>query len=148
MQAKENVYGDGAGFVSRPSEKRYDVSMFFQDYFPGYEKFRFNLKLIWGDGLPFGPPHSERKDAVFRTTAYRRVDIGCSYVMKRSNSAFMRKKPFNGLKSVSLGLDVFNLFDIKNESSFFWVTDVNNCQYAVPNYLTSRQVNVKLTVDF
>lgn len=148
MQAKENVYGDGAGFVSRPSEKRYDVSMFFQDYFPGYEKFRFNLKLIWGDGLPFGPPHSERKDAVFRTTAYRRVDIGCSYVMKRSNSAFMRKKPFNGLKSASLGLDVFNLFDIKNESSFFWVTDVNNCQYAVPNYLTSRQVNVKLTVDF
>ncbi|MBR6043883.1 MAG: TonB-dependent receptor [Paludibacteraceae bacterium] len=148
MKAKENIYGDGCGFISRPSEKRYDVSMFFQDYFPGYEKFKFNLRLLWGDGLPFGPPHSERKDAVFRSSPYRRVDIGCTYVMKRSNSKFMQTKPFSNLKTVSLGLDVLNLFDIRNESSFFWVTDVTNCQYAVPNYLTSRQVNIKLTVDF
>lgn len=148
MGAKENIYGDGVGYISRPSEQRYNVSMFFQDYFPGYEKFKFNLKLIWGDGLPFGPPHSERKESKFRSSAYRRVDIGCSYVMKRTNSQFMRNKPFSYLKGISLGLDVLNLFDIKNVNSYYWVTDVNNFQYAVPNYLTSRQVNLKLTVDF
>lgn len=148
MQAKENIYGDGVGYISRPSEQRYNVSMFFQDYFPGYEKFRFNIKLLWGDGLPFGPPHSERKDASHRALPYRRLDVGGSYVMKRTNSKFMQNKPFSYLKTISLGLDVLNLFNIKNENSFYWVTDVNGAQYAVPNYLTSRQLNVKLTVDF
>ena len=56
MQAKENIDGDGAGYLSRPTDQRYNISMFFQDYFPGYKKFKVNMKLVWADGLPFGPP--------------------------------------------------------------------------------------------
>lgn len=148
MRAKENIYGDGAGYISRPSEQRYNVSMFFQDYFPGFDKFKFNLKLTWADGIPFGPPHSERKYAVFRSSAYRRVDVGGSYVLKRGNSKLMEKSVFRYFKSVSLGLDVLNLFDINNVNSYYWATDANNLQYAVPNNLTGRQLNVKLMVDF
>ncbi len=148
MRAKENIYGDGVGYISRPSEQRYNVSMFFQDYFPGNDKFKLNLKLTWADGLPFGPPHSQRKFATFRSTAYRRVDVGGSYVIKRTNSKLMEKPVFRYFKALSLGLDVLNLFDINNVSSYYWATDANNVQYAVPNNLTGRQLNVKLTADF
>ncbi len=148
MRAKENIYGDGVGYISRPSEQRYNISMFFQDYFPGYEKFRFNLKLIWADGLPFGPPHSERKEAAFRSSAYRRVDVGGSYVLQRGQCKLLSKPVWRNLKALTLGVDVLNLFDINNVNSYYWVTDVTNVQYAVPNYLTGRQLNVKLSVDF
>lgn len=148
MNAKENIYGDGVGYISRPSEQRYNISMFFQDYLPGNEKLRMNIRLNWADGVPFGPPHAERKYAVFRTPSYRRVDIGGSYVLKRTNSKLMQKRPFSYLKTLSLGADVLNLFDINNVNSYYWVTDVNNQQYAVPNYLTGRQLNVKLSADF
>lgn len=148
MQAKENIYGDGVGYISRPSEQRYNISMFFQDYFPGNDKFKFNLKLIWADGIPFGPPHSERKYAVFRSPAYRRVDVGGAYVLRRSNSKLLETPVFRYFKAVTIGLDVLNLFDINNVNSYFWATDVTNDQYAVPNFLTGRQLNVKLSVDF
>lgn len=148
MSAKENVYGDGVGYVCRPTDQRYNISLFFQDYFPGYDRFKVNLKLMWADGLPFGPPHSERKDALFRSSAYRRVDIGGCYELKHGRDSIMNKGVLRHLESVALGLNVFNLFDINNVNSYYWVTDVNNVQYAVPNYLTGRQLNVRLTVDW
>lgn len=148
MSAKENIYGDGVGYINRPTDQRYNISFFFQDYFPGYEKFKVNLKLIWADGLPFGPPQSERKYATFRSTAYRRVDIGACYELKQGKDDFMKKGFLKHLNTISLGLDVLNLFDINNVNSYYWVTDVNNVQYAVPNYLTSRQVNIKLAVSW
>ena len=148
MQAKENIYGDGAGYIYRPTDQRYNVSMFFQDYLPGHERFKVNLKLVWADGLPFGPPHSERKYATFRTSAYRRVDIGAAYEIRQGRDDFMQKGFLKHLNSISVGLDVLNLFDIKNVNSYYWVTDVNNMQYAVPNYLTSRQLNVHFSVSW
>ena len=101
------------------------------------------------DGLPATAPRSTRDRGYFRTPAYKRVDLGASYALlpplKEGES---RSGVWRHFKAVWLGLDCFNLFDISNVSSYYWVTDVNELQYAVPNYLTRRQLNVRLTVDF
>lgn len=148
MQTKENIYGDGVGYIPRPTDQLYNFSLFFQDYLPGMSNLKANIKLNWADGLPFGPPRSERKDAVFRTPDYRRVDLGVSYSLEKGKDKVMQKSVLKYLKSLTIGLDVLNLFDISNVNSYYWVTDVTNMQYAVPNYLTSRQLNVRLRVDF
>jgi hypothetical protein len=148
MQTKENIYGDGVGYIPRPTDQLYNFSLFFQDYLPGMANLKANIKLNWADGLPFGPPRSERKDAVFRTPDYRRVDLGISYSLEKGKDKIMQKSVLKYLKSLTVGLDVLNLFDISNVNSYYWVTDVTNVQYAVPNYLTSRQVNVKLMLEF
>lgn len=148
MRTKENIYGDGVGYIPRPTDQLYNFSLFFQDYLPGMSNLKANIKLNWADGLPFGPPRSERKDAVFRTPDYRRVDLGISYSLEKGKDKIMQKSMLKYLKSLTVGLDVLNLFDISNVNSYYWVTDVTNVQYAVPNYLTSRQVNVKLMLEF
>lgn len=148
MRTKENIYGDGVGYIPRPTDQLYNFSLFFQDYLPGMSNLKANIKLNWADGLPFGPPRSERKDAVFRSPDYRRVDLGISYSLEKGKDKIMQKSVLKYLKSLTVGLDVLNLFDISNVNSYYWVTDVTNVQYAVPNYLTSRQVNVKLMLEF
>jgi hypothetical protein len=148
MQTKENVEGDNRGFVARPTDQRYNVSFFFQDYFPGFQKLKFNLKFIWADGLPFGPPRDEKNRAAFRMPNYRRVDIGATYSLDAGVDRIMDKTFFKWMKSLSFNLDFFNLLDIKNVNSYYWVTDVTNRQYAVPNYLTGRRVNLKIQVGF
>lgn len=135
--------------VPRPTDQRYSFALFFTDYFPKFPKLKFSLRGIFSDGLPVTAPRSSRDKGYFRTPPYKRVDIGLSYGLLtplkdgESRSGFLRH-----FKSVWLGLDVFNLLDISNVSSYYWVTDVNDIQYAVPNYLTRRQINVRLTVDF
>ena len=106
-----------------------------------------NLKATLAGGLPFGPPHSGREEAVYRTPSYRRVDIGMSRVL--IDNTDKHKTGFGrNIRSMWLGLDVFNLLNISNVNSYYWVTDVHNNQFAVPNYLTSRQINVRLLIDF
>ena len=146
MKTQENLYGVK---VPRPSDQRYSLGLYFTDYFPKFPKLKFSLRGIFSDGLPVTPPRSSRDKGYFRTPPYKRVDIGVSYGLLtplksgESRSGFLRH-----LKSVWLGVDVFNLLGISNVSSYYWVTDVNDIQYAVPNYLTGRQINVRLTVDF
>ncbi|MBP7965524.1 MAG: TonB-dependent receptor [Paludibacteraceae bacterium] len=134
------------GYISRPNEQRYNVSVFFQDYFPNHPEYKVHLKLVWSDGLPFGPPHSERYQAVLRTKAYNRVDIGASRGFIKGREKFMSKQ--NVVKAFWLNLELFNLFNIKNVNSYYWVTDIYNQQFAVPNYLTGFTVNFKISVDF
>ena len=134
------------GYISRPNEQRYNVSMFFQDYFPNHPEYKIYLKLVWSDGLPFGPPHSERYQAVLRTKAYNRVDIGASRGFLKGQDKFMDKQ--NVIKALWLNLELFNLFNIRNVNSYYWVTDIYNQQFAVPNYLTGFMVNFKVSVDF
>lgn len=148
MQTKEDLYDDDQGFIYRPTDQRYNISLFFQDYFPNYEKIKFNIKLIWADGLPFSPPHSRRKDYGFRTPDYRRIDIGAIYTLTKNKDKLMNYKILSWSKTLSLNLELFNLLDISNVNSYYWVTDVSNVQYAVPNYLTGRRLNVKLQVEF
>ena len=144
MKTQEDLRGVK---VPRPTDQRYSFALFFTDYFPKFPKAKFSLKAIFSDGLPTTSPRTTRDVSYFRTPAYKRVDAGVSYQLVGGNDK--RTKGFlKNFKSVWLGLDVFNLFDISNVSSYYWVTDVNEMQYAVPNYLTRRQLNVRLSVNF
>ena len=133
--------------VPLPTDQRYSVAIFFTDYFPKFPRIKFSLRGIISDGLPTTAPLKTRDQGYFRQPAYKRVDIGLSYMLlgegHKPSSGF-----FSHFKSIWLGLDVFNLLDISNVSSYYWVTDVNRIQYAVPNYLTRRQFNVRLSVNF
>lgn len=135
--------------VPRPNDRRYSVALYFTDYFPRIPKLKLSLRGIFMDGLPTTAPRSTRDNGYFRTPAYKRVDLGVSYaLLPPLKDGETRGGMWRHLKAVWLGLDCFNLFDISNVSSYYWVTDVNELQYAVPNYLTRRQINVRLTVDF
>lgn len=132
-----------------PSDQRYAFTLFFTDYFPKFPKLRFSLRGIFSDGLTMTAPHITRDQAWFRAPAYKRLDIGISYQIVGAPSDGVR--PYNfwrHFKDITVALDCFNLFDISNVSSYYWVTDVNNIQYAVPNYLTRRQLNLRLQVAF
>lgn len=134
--------------VPLPSDQRYSVGIFFTDYFPKFPKLRFSLRGVLSDGLTMTAPRVTRDRAYFRAPAYKRVDVGISYQLVGAPSDGVR--PYNfwrHFKSIIIGLDCFNLFDMTNVSSYYWVTDVNNLQYAVPNYLTRRQFNVRLSIE-
>jgi hypothetical protein len=122
--------------------------MMFQDYLPNNPKYKMNMKFIWSDGLPFGAPRNIQYRAAFRAPAYRRVDIGASRVLVSGTDKIMEKQWLKHFKNIWLNVEVFNLLDFKNVNSYYWVTDIYNNQYAVPNYLTGRQLNIKLLVDF
>ena len=146
MKTGENLNGVT---VPRPTDRRYSLALYFTDYFPKFPKLKFSLRGILNDGLPMTAPRSSRDKGYFRAPAYKRVDVGLSYaLLSPPDQTTVRSGLARHLKSVWLGVDVFNLLDISNVSSYYWVTDVNNIQYAVPNYLTRRQFNVRLTVDF
>ena len=137
-------------WVPLPTDRRYSLALYFTDYFPKFPKLKFSLRGIFSDGLPVVAPRSSRDKGYFRAPAYKRVDIGLSYALltPRAHDEPQRTGFFRHFKSVWLGLDCFNLLDISNVSSYYWVTDVNDIQYAVPNYLTRRQINVRLSIDF
>lgn len=134
--------------VPRPNEQRYNVSVFFQDYFPSDPRYTVSLKLIWADGLPFGPPDSDKGMATLRMAPYRRVDLGMSRIFSPDTDAFMHRSFLRHASRIWLGVDSFNLLDIKNVNAYYWVTDISNKQWAVPNYLTGRLFNLRLTAEF
>lgn len=146
MKAEQKIRGGAP--VPMPNSQGYNVSLFFQDYFPGYKRVKLNLKGVVSGGLPVTAPRQGYEEGYFRTPAYKRVDLGFSYQLAGGTDAIMDRGFFSHLKNIWLGLDVFNLFDIKNTSSYYWITNIDNQQYAVPNYLTGRQLNVRLIVDF
>ena len=135
--------------IPRPSDQRINFAIFFQDYLPLIPSFKVNLKLIFGTGLPFGPSEAQRYQQKNRMTAYRRVDLGFSKQLIGESTSFRNpRNPLNYIRNCWLSLEVFNLLGVNNVSSYMWVTDVYNIQYAVPNYLTNRQINLKLIVEF
>lgn len=135
--------------VPLPTDQRYSMAIYFTDFFPKFPKLKFSLRGIFSDGLPTVAPRGSRDQGYFRAPAYKRVDIGLSYgLITPPQEGETRSGLSRYLKSVWLGVDVFNLLDISNVSSYYWVTDVNDIQYAVPNYLTRRQLNVRLTINF
>ena len=134
--------------VPLPSDQRYSVGIFFTDYFPKFPKLRFSLRGVLSDGLTMTAPRVSRDVNFFRAPAYKRVDVGLSYQLVGAPKDGVR--PYNfwrHFKSIMIGFDCFNLFDMSNVSSYYWVTDVNDIQYAVPNYLTRRQFNIRLSIE-
>jgi hypothetical protein len=121
-----------------PTDQRYALNLHFTDYFPGTERWKMTLRLSYADGLPFGAPHRGLDSQSFRAPAYKRADIGMSYLALHN---------YKAIKNIWLGVDCLNLFGISNVNSYYWVTDVSNRQWAVPNYLTGRQINGKIIVE-
>ena len=136
MSARQKL---GDQWIPMPTDQRWAVNLHFTDYFPGTDRWRMTLRLAFADGLPFGAPHRGLEVQQFRAPAYKRADIGMS---------FRAIKEGRGIKNLWLGIDCLNLFGISNVNSYYWVSDVNNRQWAVPNYLTGRQINGKLTIEF
>ena len=156
MQTKEDIVGDTeistsgdtiqSGYISRPTDQRVNFSMFFQDYIPGNPNYKMHLNMVYGTGLPFGPPDSERNQDVLRMPDYRRVDIGFSAIIKSNKKNNL--KWLNSFEEIWVSAEVFNLLDINNTVSYLWVSDISGRQYAVPNYLTTRQLNIKMNISF
>ncbi|MFW6277341.1 MAG: TonB-dependent receptor [Prolixibacteraceae bacterium] len=161
MQTEEDISGDDhwttnpegeeiwveQGYIPRPTDQWMNFSLFFQDYLPGNPSYKMQLSGFYGARLPTGPPNSERYQDVFRMPPYRRIDLGLSKVVispaNPVNQNFLRH-----INDMWLSLEIFNLLNINNTISYFWVSSIYGDQFAVPNYLTNRKVNLKLTVRF
>ncbi len=144
MKAQQKVNGKS---FPQATDQRYNLNFFFSDFFPGTTRWKMTLKACIADGLPFGPPHTGLERMAFRAPAYKRVDIGMSYRLLDNEDGRSQKKIIRYLRNIWLGVDCFNLFDISNVSSYYWVTDVTNQQYAVPNFLTRRQINARILIE-
>ena len=136
MSTREKMNGN---WIPMPTDQRWAVNLHFTDYFPGTDRWIMTLRLAFADGLPFGAPHRGLEVVQFRAPAYKRADIGMSYRVIKNGK---------GIKNLWLGIDCLNLFGISNVNSYYWVTDVTNKQWAVPNYLTGRQINGKIKVEW
>ena len=141
MSTKESI--NGASYIPRPTDQRVNFNLFFQDYLRSNDNFKAHLNLVFGTGLPFGTPDALKNIETFqqrnnfRLPAYRRVDLGMSYHLKSLK-----------LGAVWLSAEIFNLFDINNTISYLWISDFTNRQHAVANYLTSRRLNFRISMDF
>ncbi len=147
-----NVIADslevGPGWIPRPTDQRVNFALYFQDYIPKLPSLKMHIALYYATGLPFGPSDDhERYKATLRIPAYRRVDMGFSYLLKKAEK-HGKSKIIGNFENIWISAEVFNLLQINNVISYLWVKDVTNRNYAVPNYLTSRQINVKLHFEF
>jgi hypothetical protein len=138
------------GYVPRPTDQRFMIGMYFEDYLPNNKNFKAHLNLMYATGLPFGPPDQQRYGDTLRLPDYKRVDIGFSALLL---DAAKKDRPyhsfFRNVESIWASLEVFNLLGIQNTLSYSWIQDqTTNKTYAVPNRLTSRLLNVKLIVNF
>lgn len=147
LRARENIYGDGKGYMYSPNSRTYNVSLFFQDKFPNIDQLEVNLTLNFAGGFRYGKPGEKERD-LYTSTSYTRADIGATYSLKQGRDKIMTKPVFRKLRGIGLSLDCLNLFAINNVSSYSWIKTADGHQCPVPNYLTGRQLNLKLRVDF
>jgi hypothetical protein len=147
-QVKADSVRVDPGSIPRPTDQLVTFGLFFQDYLPKAPAFKFNLNLQFGSGLPFGPPTHLRWQQLLRMPPYRRVDAGFAYNVIKENREIKTKSPFNKLREMWIFLEVFNLLQVQNTVSYTWIQDVTGNRYAIPNYLTNRQVNLRLQFKF
>ena len=148
MRTMEKIGGSDE-YIPRPTDQLYNISLFFQDYIPGLPQYRVHVLFNWAQGFPVCPPHSPRSASkTLRASDYRRVDIGLSRVFEKGKDPWMGRGFFKPFKQILIAFEVLNLFGFNNVNSYYWVTDIYNVQYAVPNYLTGRQFNLKIQLKF
>jgi hypothetical protein len=162
MKTAEDIVGDSRvvkdangntttiypGYINRPTDQRVNFSAFFQDRLLKSPTYKVHINLLYGSALPIGPPKAPRYDDVFKIPAYRRMDIGFSKNILDPNARHQPKLFKKYLDSFIIYAEVFNLLNINNTVSYLWITDVDNTQYAIPNFLTARQLNVRLIAKF
>jgi hypothetical protein len=136
------------GFIPRPTDQRFRTSIFFQDFFPRDSNHKVHLNFVFGTPLPFGPPEFEYLRNQYRMRAYKRVDVGFSKLLYDAETNPKDKGLLKNTRSIWIRGEIFNMFGFRNVISYFWVKDVNNNYWGVPNYLTMRRFNVSLTVKF
>ncbi|MEQ8474628.1 TonB-dependent receptor [Fulvivirga sp.] len=140
LNVREDVEGDGKGYIRRPSDQRLNVAVFFQDHIPNNPDIRVNLNFLYGSGLPFGAPGNFQRRNSFNGDAYTRIDMGFSRL-------FHLKSIFNNDETLlTISAEILNLFGSDNAISYTWIADVNNNQYAVPNSLSARFLNIRARV--
>ena len=136
------------GYFPRPTDQRVSFNLYFQDYIPKFPFIKIHINLVFATGLPFGPPGNNFYNNTLRMPAYRRVDIGFSGQLWNPKWAKRPNKFNQGLKNVWLSAEVFNIFGINNTVSYLWISDYSGSQFAVPNYLSNRKINVKVAFNF
>lgn len=147
MKTSEDIIGDNKAYIARPSDQRFNVSMYLQDYMPGNSSYKMHLTLIYAGGLPVWVPKQGKQGQSFNMPHYKRADLGFSkellYAKRVKNKGLLKH-----FKSMWIGLEIFNLFDFNNTVSYLWINDIKGNQYAIPNYLTARKLNLKLSAKF
>jgi hypothetical protein len=145
------------GYIPRPTDQRVSFAVMFQDYIPKFPYLKVHMGLVFASGLPFGPPDNNRYRDLFRIPSYKRFDVGFSALLfdieKKKEKGKVPKKFFGSMEQIWLSFEVYNLFGINNTVSYIWVDGLDPRtgtfgQYAVPNYLSQRRVNLKFKVDF
>ncbi len=147
LKTEENI--DNRGYIARPTDQRLKFGVLFQDYVPNIPDLKMYLNLVYNTGVPGGSPsYADPYDYQSRLPDYKRADLGISYVLVDSKKAYDTgwKSKF---KELTLGIEIFNMFDVQNSITNTWVRDVySKRQYAIPNYLTPRVFNVRLGMRF
>ncbi|MDR3272868.1 MAG: TonB-dependent receptor [Flavobacteriaceae bacterium] len=148
-RTKESI--DGQGYIPRPTDQRFKIGVYFQDYMKAFPRFRASVNMLYSSGLPNGAPLFSNPYKYQSTLPdYMRADVGLAYII----ADLGENKPSRGslwakFKELTLGVDIFNVFDNRNTVNNQWIRDVNSfTSYAVPNYLTGRFFNVKLNAKF
>jgi hypothetical protein len=134
------------GYIPRPTDQLLTIGALVQDQMPGFEQFSVQMGLQFGSRLPYGPPDFTRYKDTLRIKSYFRVDLGLSYDLLK-DSKLSRKSLGRKCESASISLEIFNLLGINNVLSKQWIQDVEGKFYAIPNYLTSRRFNLKLSIS-
>lgn len=145
LSTREDVDGDGKGYIRRPTDQRVTLGVFFQDHLPKNPSVRMYLNMVVGTGLPFGPPGNLQNRGALKAPPYRRVDIGFSKVISLGDKSKWLGRRF---ETIWLGLEILNLIGAENTISYTWIKDVYDIQYAVPNTLSTRFLNLRLQVKF
>lgn len=148
MKTQEDIKGDTLGYIDRPTDQRVNVAIFFQDYLPNNRSYKAHLNLLFGTGVPYGPPGIPELKSILRIPAYRRVDLGLSKVLIGDKGNSSLPGVLKHFKSTWISLEFFNILDINNTKSFIWIRDITGKQYSIPNYLTGRRINIKLQTRF
>ena len=153
MDSKLKIKGSGYGYFPSPSDQTFSTNIFFQDYFPSYPSVRAHLNISFASGLPIISPFNERYDRYFRLPPYRRADIGFTKVIKSKNQTVSLSSFLRHFEELVAGIEVYNILDINNTVSYFWVKTITNLsgdsrQYAIPDYLTGRCLNFRLIAKF
>jgi len=166
LQTAEDIEGDhiqvwnGTEFVTeeagkfpRPTDQLFTVGLYFQDYFPNHPGYKVHLNAFYGSGLPLSSPVEDQYYTQLRMRPYRRVDIGFSKVIKRETDIWGERNPLRFFESIWISAEIFNLLDINNEASYLWIRTISDQQgvpgmFGIPNYLTGRRFNVRISISF
>ncbi|MGW9686870.1 TonB-dependent receptor [Flagellimonas sp. 2504JD1-5] len=148
LQTEENM--DDRGNISRPTDQRLKLGILFQDYVPTIPNLKLHLNLVYNTGVPGGSPNNaDPYDFQNRLRDYRRADMGISYIFADSKNKHPQGHWLHSFKEFSFGFEIFNMFNNQNSITNTWIRDVDTQQqFAVPNFLTSRVLNVKFGMRF